>query len=337
MFKQFQLTGILFITGLMSLISCGERTGDNYKPDNYNYALDSASSKTVDHLFFVGKYGGQTSVYKFEFSNSEYKIFWYTPEETVVKLLYSDDLKNIFFLTVKKIGISKGVSFVRGIKLYRLNTEFSEVELISELGDAVQVLTQWVGMNYNIQLTKFDLKIASYMIKINQIYSPFGKLLNDYVETFDFINDKYPQFDIQHISLSSPSGNFGITHVNDSIFLKIGTSGQNVYIDSTAETLRNIKWSYDENYVFFTSGTESSGNISNPAYSMYVYNVADKKLVKKWNSRSRKNFILVNDLLIFNDSFLNQSIIVLYNFLKDEEIGKIKIRGGCGLTGIPIY
>ena len=320
----------------MSLISCGERTNDNYNPENYHYTLESAVSRTVDHLFFVGKYGGQAGVYKFEFSNNEHKIFWYSPEETVVNLLYSDDLKNAFFLTVKKTGISKGVSFVRGIKLYRLSTEFSEVEFISEPGDAVQVLAQWVGMNYNIQLTRFDLKIASYVIKINQIYSPFGKLLNDYVETFDFINDEYPQFDIQNISLLSPSGNFGITQVKDSIFLRIGTGGQNVYIDSTAETLRNIKWSYDENYVFFAFGAETSGNVSNPLYSMYVYNVADKKLVKKWNSRSRKNFILVNDLLIFNDSFLNQSMIVLYNFLKEEEVGKIKIRGGCGLTGIPI-
>ena len=336
MFKRFQLTGILFIAGLMNLISCGDRTNYNYKPENYHYTLESGVSKTADHFFFVGMYGGQAAVYKFEFSNNEYKIFWYTPEETVVNLLYSDDLKNAFFLTVKKTGISKGVSFVRGIKLYRLSTEFSEVEFISEPGDAVQVLAQWAGMNYNIQLTRFDLKIASYIIKINQIYSPFGKLLNDYVETFDFINDEYPQFDIQNISLLSPSGNFGITQVKDSIFLRIGTGGQNVYIDSSTETLRNIMWSYDENYVFFTSSAKISGNVSNPLYSMYVYNVADKKLVKKWNSRSRKNFILVNDLLIFNDSFLNQSIIVLYNFLKEEEVGEIKIRGGCGLTGIPI-
>jgi hypothetical protein len=336
MFKRFQLTGILFFTGLISLISCGERTNDNYKPENYHYALESAISKTVDHLFFVGKYGGQAGVYKFQFSNNEYKIFWYTPEETVVNLLYSDDLKNVFFLTVKKIGVSKGVSFVRGIKLYRLDTELSEVKLISELGDAVQILTQWVGMNYNIQLTRFDLKIASYIEKINQIYSPFGKLLNEYVEIFDFINDGYPQFDIQNISTLSPSGNFSITKVKDSIFLKIGSGGQNVYIDSTAETLRNIKWSYDENYVFFTSGAETSGNVSNPVYSIYIYNVADKKLVKKWDSKIRKNFILANDLLLFNDSFLNQPMIVLYNFLKEEEVGEIKIRGGCGLTGIPI-
>ncbi|MCZ6703438.1 MAG: hypothetical protein O6940_10410 [Ignavibacteria bacterium] len=336
MFKRFQLPGILFFTGLMNLISCGERTNDNYKPENYHYALDSSVSTTVDHLFFVGMYGGQSGVYKFEFSNNEYKIFWYSPKEAVVNLLYSDDLKNAFFLTVKKIGISKGVSFIRGIKLYRLDTELSEVELISELGDAVQILAQWVETNYNFQLTRFDLKIASYIKKIDQIFSPFGKLLNENVETFDFINDGYPQFDIQQVSLISPSGNFGITQVNDSIFLNIGSSGQNVYIDSTAETLRNIKWSYDENYVFFASGAENSGNISNTVHSIYVYNVADKKLVMKWSSKSRKNFILANDLLLFNDSFLNHPIIVLYNFLKEEEVGEIKIRGGCGLTGIPI-
>ena len=336
MFNRFQFPGILLFTGLMSLISCGERTGDNYKPEDYHYVLDSALTKTVDNLFFVGKYGGQSGVYKFEFNNNEHKILWYTPEETVVNLLYSDDLKYVFFLTVKKIGISEGVSFIRGSKLYRLDTELSEVELISELGDAVQIFAQWVGMNYNIQFTRFDLKIASYIKKINQIYSPFGKLLSENVETLNYINDSYPQFDIQKVSLISPSGNFGITQVKDSIFLKIGGVGQNVYIDSTAETLRNIKWSYDENYVFFTSGTETTGNVTNPAYSIYIYNVADKKLVKKWNSKSGKNFILVNDLLLFDDSYLNQSMIVLYNFLKEEEVGEIKMRGGCGLTGIPI-
>ena len=65
MFKRFKLTGILFIAGLMGLISCGERTGDNYNPENYHYTLESAVSRTVDYLFFVGKYGGQVCVYKF--------------------------------------------------------------------------------------------------------------------------------------------------------------------------------------------------------------------------------------------------------------------------------
>jgi hypothetical protein len=282
----------------------------------------------------VGSYGGQPSIYKFDFNNLSYKIFWYSPKETVIKYLYSENFKYSFFLTARRIGTNSGLSFIRSIKLYRLDPDSSMVEQVSQVGDAIQIFAQWVEMNFMIQLTRFDLKIASHVNKVNQLYSPFGKKLNEEIEIFDFINDRYPQFDVGKISLISPSKNFGLTQSADSIFVKITNDEQKIFVDSTGESINKVKWSKNEDYVIFTVFKMKDDKSKSGSSKIFIYNLRDQKIETVEESTEEMDFIVTDDLLIFDSSSNYKSSITIYNFETGEEIYRININGGCGIINI---
>jgi len=312
-------------------ISCEKVSSDDENLKDYRSTVETTALKNIEYFFFVGKAGRETGLYKYNLNDNEYELFWSAAKENVVQLSYSDNLEYAFFITARRIGTKRGVSFIRRTKLYRLDLENSSIELIREIGDAVQLLATWLDNNYKIQLTQFDMKIASHIKKITQIYSPFGKLIKEETEIFDFIKDGYPQFEIKRTSLISPSSNFGITQSADSVFLSIAGAVDKVFIDSTASKINKVKWNSDESYVFFTANSIIENKFKKIPSTIYVYDVVNQKTVKKWDSEDKMNFIIANKLLIFDTSFKNQSAIGVYNYKKNEDVFRIQIKGSCGL------
>lgn len=335
MFKQSVTIFIIISCCLLIFISCEKESSDNEILKDYQSTVETTGLKEMEYFFFIGKSGSETGLYKYNFNDNEYELFWSAANETVVQLSYSDNLEYAFFITARRIGTKRGVSFIKRIKLYSLDLGNSSVELIRKIGNAVQLLANWLDNNFKIQLTRFDMKIASHINKINQIYSPFGKLLKEETETFDFIKDSYPQFEIKRTPLISPSGNFGITQSADSVFLSIAGAVGKVFIDSTASKINKVKWISDESYVFFTANPISENKIKKTSSTIYVYDVVNQKTVKKWDSEDKMNFIIANELLIFDISFNNQSAINVYNYKKNEDVSSIQIRDGCGLIHLP--
>jgi len=320
----------------MIFISCEKESSDDEYLKDYRSTVETTGLKNIEYLFFVGKAGRETGLYEYNFNENKYKLFWSVPKETVVQLSYSDNLEYAFFITVKKLGTKRGVSFIRDIKLYRLDLQNSSVELTREIGDAVQLFADWIDKNYKIQFTRFDMKIASRINKINQIYSPFGKLIKEDIGIFDFIKDGYPQFEIRRSSLISPSGNFEITQTADSVFLNIAGVEGKLFIDSTSSKINKVKWNSDESFVFFTANPSNENKLKKIPPTIYVYDVVNQKIVKKWEGEYKMNFIIVNELLIFDTSFNNRSAIGVYDFKKNEDINIIRIKGGCGTVNIPL-
>ncbi len=335
MFKRSVALFIFISCCLLIFISCEKESSDDDNLKDYQTTFETTPSKKIEYFFFVGKAGWETGLYKYNLNTNEYELFWSAAKENIIQLSYSDNLEYAFFITARRIGTKRGVSFIRRIKLYRIDLENSSVELVREIGDAVQLLTNWLDNNYRIQLTQFDMKIASHIKKINQIYSPFGKLIKEETETFDFIKDGYPQFEIKRTSLISPSGNFGITQSADSVFLSIAGVEGKVFIDSTGSKVKKVKWNSDESYVFFTADPVNESKFKKMPSTIYVYDVVNQKTVMKWDSEYKMNFFIANELLIFDTMVYNQSSIVVYDFSKDEDVNRIHIRGGCGLIYLP--
>ena len=333
--NSVRLKIILFISVLLVFVSCEKKSIEESDIQKYRSDTDSITTKKLNHIFFIGSYGGQFSIYKFELNDNSYEIFWYSPKETVVKYLYSRDFKYAFFLTARKIGTNRGLSFISGIKLYRLDPESLIVEELSNIGDAIQIFIQWTGLNLNIQLTRFDLKIASYIDKINQLYSPYGKLLKEDNEAFDFINDRYPQFDIGKVSFASPSGNFEVSQSADSIYLNIAYDEQKIFIDSFSESVNKIKWSNNEDYLVLTAFKKNDVKGKNGSYGLLVYNLRKQTLSKVVESTDKIDFIITDDLVIYESGSNFTSFLTVYNFEKDEEIYRININGGCALSTMP--
>jgi hypothetical protein len=326
----------LFVVSIvLMLVSCKNDSVEDNISENIQIDTESNSPQKIDHLYFVGSYGGQSSIYKFDFNTLSHKIFWYSPKETVINYLYSKNFRYSYFLTARRIGINRGLPFIRNIKLYRLDPESSTIEQVSIIGDAIQLFTQWVQMNFEIQLTRFDLKYASHVNKVNQLYSPYGKKLNEEVEVFDFIADRYPQFDVSKTSLSSPSGNLGLTQLGNSIFIEITNDEQKIFIDSTDETVNKVGWSKSEDYVIFTVVKKKDDRNIIAGSKIFVYNLRNQILEVAEESKEKIDFIIIDDLVIFENGSAFNSFLTIYNFEQGEEIHHINIQGGCGLSAMP--
>jgi len=319
---------------MMIFISCKKESSYYEKLKDYQSTVETTSSKKIENFFFVGQVGSETGLYKYNLKHNTYSPFWSASYENVIQLSYSDNLEYAYFLTARRIGTSQGVPFIRNINLYSLDLKHPSVELISKIGDVVQLSAYWLDNNYKIQFTQFDLKITSYMNKINQIYSPFGKLIKEDKEIFDFIKDGYPQFEKKLTSLISPSGNFGVTQSTDSVFLSIADAVERVFIDTTVGIINKVQWSSDEVYVFFRANSFNENKYKKIPSTIYVYDIVNQELVKKWDSEDTINFIITNDLLIFDTSINNQSAISVFNFKKNEDVAKLRVKGGCGIINI---
>ena len=333
MVKEHKCFRVILFVSLAFAFSCGEKS-DNGVKKYYQGKTDSAVTKEIESFYFVGSDWGRVGIYKYDLKNSNTEEFWSSNDESVVKLLYSDELDYAFFLAAKRFGVKGGVAFINDLKLYRIDLESSKVELTAEIGDAVQMYADWIGMNFQIQFTRFDMKFTSHINRFNRIYSPFGKLIKEEFEIFNFIEGGYPQFDIQRISLLSPSEKFGIKQRADSLYFLIADNQQKILIDSTGEFISNVKWSKDEEFLFFSTRNEVQQATEKAGSTLYVFNIEESKLVRSWNSESRMNFLITNKLLLFDSGVGNKTSVQIYNYRNDGEINEITLHRAVGLTDI---
>ncbi len=328
MLRKLTLKKILSLI-ILIFLSCGREEIDPQK------VLESlrteTETKSIKELFFVGKYGDRAGVYKYDFENKKHEIFWGTFRETVLKLSYDEAHEHLFFLTARSIGTRRGVSSIRNLKLYRIDLGKLTTELISEIGNVVQLYANWSDKNCKIQFTKFDLKYSSLIDKYTQVYSQFGKLLREEKESFNFISGSYPSFDLKQNSLISPSGNFGVKKLENEIYLNVSGSNESIFIDSSGSKVDKVGWSDEERYVFIRVKNKLTANES---ATIYIFDIINKNVMQKFSSESAMNFIVTKNLLIYDGITGGKSLIELFDFRKNEKVEPIKLRGNCGLQYI---
>ena len=332
MLKSVTIIFFLFVM-LSVFITCTEETAKD-KKEIIEPVKDTVEIKDPDQLFFVGNSGSYTGIYKYDFETDSYEIFWSARNESVVKLLYSDDLQYIFFLTARSYGIKNGISFINNIKLYKLIPELSLVEYITDIGDAIQVVAFWEGINFRIQFTSIDLRVATYINRMDQVYSPYGRLVQQTVDVFDYIKNGYPTFDAQPIPLFSPSGKFGFVQKDDELLFKNLKDQKEFFVDTLKGFVNKVSWMPGENYAVLTILIENTGG-DNPGSVLLLYNIAEHNTVKKWNSRSKINLLLMPTYLIYDMLNRGKSAVNIFNYKKLENLREITLRNGCGLTAVP--
>ena len=331
--KSFAILLMMLMCAVVFFISCTEDAADS-KKEIIKTAKDTSVVKEPDQLFFVGNNGVYTGIYRYDFNTDNYEMFWSARNESVVKLLYSDDLRYIFFLTARSFGIKNGISFINGIKLYKLIPDLSMVEFITDIGNAIQIFAYWEDLNFRVQFTSFDLKVATYINRTNQIYSAFGKLIQQTTDVFDFIKNGYPPFEVETSSALSPSGKFGFTKNDSLLYFNVIPDQKEFFVDTVKETVTKIKWGSDENYVFITTFDENRSEQEGNS-DLIVYNTLSHKLERKWSSNVKINYLLTDKYLIFDLFNKNKSSINIYNYIQFEDTKQISLRNGCGLTAVP--
>ncbi len=336
--KIIILTFILFFIGV--IISCTKEKTETSISDSTNVAIkDSVQKKNYDHFLFVGYYYGKPSVYKYQFVKKNYKIRWNDYKESVIILLFDPDKPASFFLTARGYGKAENHAYVNRIKLYRYDNKSDEITFIEEIGSGIQVSAEWndVG-NLEIQYTAVDKTVASFINKFRKIYNSYGMLVDDEMRAFDLAKEGYPELIPRRSSTISPSGKYGITINEDSLFVKKAVSDDKDFVDSISHNINNIGWNYDESFIFISTLDLTSKVKKDKVLQtseLFAYDIENKKLVAKWTGSGYKNFETLNDYLIFDNSFGNKSSICIYNYVKLDTLDVIKVYNGCGLSFIP--
>jgi hypothetical protein len=317
------------------LASCGKNKKEEPEPQ---------VKRNLSSFIFVGMAKHHAGLYKYNAGNNSYSVFWESREEKVSELSYSDNHNSAFFLTAIKEGKQGIFPFIKGARLYVIPDSTSKPEFVEEIGSGLQVFSRWESETvFRIVLNSWDKKVSTYINQKTIIFNTFGRILREETKTYDITTDGYPRLSQIKPDSLSPAGRFKVDYSQgkaDSLFLFDNKSNNKYYIKTLKKPVKEISWSDSRNYIFIstldvTASNKSIFTNSPNTSSLYIYSVPEKKIIKEWTGGGYKNFFTVGEFLIFDDGFRRNSSIYIYNYKDDKIIDHIKIKGGCGLRGIP--
>lgn len=343
MYRMLKISLSLLII-LFWVAGCREKPLKPVKTIPVKKEKPEVKQEKFDSFLFVGVILHKPGLYKFNVAEKRWTEFWSNYNEQVVELSYSPDRKSAFFLTAAHLGKKSFLPYIKRIKLYLVDLDSSKVEFIKNLGNGVQVFTQWENdTNFKIVVNRLDKIVPTYINQQTYIYNVFGKELLNEVQTYDLTRNGYPRPKHNLLKYESPNGDYRIVNSSkDSTNLYLENLSEKTYnfIARTSQKLNNFAGSNDGNYLIFSTIDITAGNktlkTKEPATSnLYIYDVKQNKIVKEWKGAGVKNFFIKNDFLIFDNGFDEKSSITIINYRTLKVYSMIKLRSGCGLRNIP--
>jgi hypothetical protein len=183
-----------------------------------------------------------------------------------------------------------------------------------------------------------DKTIANYVNQYTKVYDHYGKLVDSEIRTFDILKSGFPQLVPPRSPSLSPSGKFGVSFKQDSVFLKSAGSDSLKFVSVMKHNLNKLKWGEDEKYLIFSTLDLNNETLKtkNPETSeLFIYSLEADSLIGAFGGAGIKNFVTLNDLLIFDNGFNNNSIINIFDLKKKKIVNSIKTVSGAGLVIIP--
>jgi hypothetical protein len=237
------------------------------------------------------------------------------------------------------MGERANFPFFNRLKLFIISPDLSETKQIDDLGSGLQFTTRWnEDNNLEVIYTSVDKTTASYVNQYTRIYDHYGKLVDSNIKTYDIQKSGFPRLLPPQNSTISPSGNFGVSFREDSVFLKSASADSLKFITVITLDLNKIKWSDDENYLFISTISLENESIKtkNPETSvLFIYSLSADSVISRFGGTGVKNFFSMNDLLIFDNGFGYNSVINIFDLTQNKIIDVINPKHGSGLVFIP--
>lgn len=323
---------------ILLFLSCND-PDKNKKQPGTDEIKDSLATGYTNSFLFLTEWFDKVGVYKYNISKKKYSPVWWHPRENVVMLVYKPGKHPSYFLTSDKIGTRGNFPSFGGLKLFIISNDLKEIKQIDEIGDGIQFTARWnEDDNLDLIFTEVDKTIASYVNQFTKVYDHYGKLIDSEIKTFDILKNGFPQLVPPKNSTISSSGKYGITIKGDTLFIKTASTDTLEFATVLKHSLNKLKWSDDEDYLFISTLDLNNESIKtkNPETSeLFIYSLAADSLIDAFGGSGVKSFFTLNDLLIFDDGFDNNSTISIYDLNQLKIIDIIKPRGGCGLFFIP--
>jgi hypothetical protein len=327
----------LFIFLLIYCISACD-SADEQKKSNTEIA-DTKSASDFNSFLFLTEWFDKVGVYKYEIEKKKYSPVWWHPRENVVLLVYKPGNFPAYFFTAQRMGERANFPLFSRLKLFIISPDLSETKQIDKLGNGLQFTARWNSdNNLEVIYTSVDKTIASYINQYTKVYDHYGKLIDSDLKTFDMEKSGFPELLPPRNKTLSPSGNFGVSFREDSVFLKTAGSDSISFIAVMEHNLNKISWSDDEKFLLISTlnlENETTKTKKPETSELFIYSLSADTLVDVFGGSGLKNFFSTNDLLIFDNGFGNNSVINIYNFNKQAVVDSIRTKEGCGLVAMP--
>ena len=335
----FSLLKILIVLICTLLIPACNTSDNKDKKSETDQDRDSLSIDNNSFLFLT-EWFDKVGVYSYNLSEKKYKPAWWHPRENVVMLIYRPGNYPAYFLTSEKTGIKANFPFFNRLKLFIISHDLSETKQIDNLGSGLQFTARWNDdENLEVICTALDKTIASYVNQYTKVYDHYGKLVDSEVKTFDIEKSGFPQLIPPRNSTISLSGKYGVSFKSDSVFLKTGGTDSLKFVTIIKHNLNKLRWSDDEEYLFISTldlNNETIKTRSPETSELFIYSLQADSLIGAFGGAGIKNFLTLNDLLIFDDSFNNNAVINIFDLKQAKVIDVIKPKSGCGLVTLPM-
>ena len=330
---------IISVFLLIMLFAACNQSDKNEKQNGTDESKDTLSTNNKNSFLFLTEWFGKVGVYKYDISKKKYSPVWWHPRENVVMLVYKPGKQPAYFLTSDKIGTRGNFPSFSDLKLFIISQDLTEIKQIDDIGDGIQFTALW-NDDENLELiyTSNDLSIASYVNQYTRVYDHYGKLYDSAIKTFDIQKSGFPELVPPKNSTISPSGKFGVSFRTDSLFLKTAGTDTLNFVTVLKHNLNKIKWSDHDEYLFISTLDLNNEIVKtkNPETSeLFIYSLTADSIIGMFSGAGVKNFFSMDDLLIFDDGFANNSVINIFDIKEKKITEVIKPRDGCGLVFLP--
>lgn len=330
---KFILINILII---FLFISC--KSGNEKNPDD-DPAIKEASSaivKDVKGFYFVGMYSRIPSIYYYDFKEDKIKLIKSNKAEKIYEIELAPDGNAFFYLTYKELNRKIAIPEINGIKIFRYEPAVEKSELLQTLKPAIQLYSYWMDNDrYRVVAISFDEVVASYINKNAITFNYFGKLLSDENELFDIVKNGYPVVESPALSNISPMKRFEIISKSDTLFLRNNYDGTDKKLNLLKNNLARLNWADNLKNVVFMMKNNSSDK-TDISHTLILYDLLKKKIVKTFEEKGIKSFMLLGDYLIYDFKSAQHTAINIFKLSSMEIIKTLSLKDGCALKSLPV-
>jgi len=321
---------------LLLMISCRSSNDKNPEDDPAIIEAKSAVVKNIKGFYFAGMNKKIPSVYYYDFESDKISLIKSNNEEKLYELEISPDGNTFYYLTFKELNRKIAIPEINGIKIFRFEPAINKSELIQSLKPAIQLYSYWMDNDrFRVVAVSFDDIVASYINKNTLTFNYFGKLLSDENELFDLVKNGYPVVETPPLQNESPLKRFGIVSKNDSLFVKNNYDNSERKLNLIKNNLVKIAWADNLQQVIFMM-KEPSSDKTDISHRIIIYDLLKKKIVKTFEEKGIKSFLLLGDYLMYDFKSAQNNAINIFKLSSMNNYKTISLKDGCALKSLPI-
>lgn len=330
--KFFLINFLIFFL----LLSCRKSSENDPADDPALKDVKAANLKDVKGFYFVGMNSKIPSIYYYDFVADKIKLVKSKKDEKIYELELSPDGNTFFYLTYSELNKKIAIPEINGIKIFRYEPAIEKSELLQSLKPAIQLYSYWMdNERFRVVAISFDEIVASYLNKNALTFNYFGKLLSDENELFDLVKTGYPVVESASLNNVSPMKRFEVIAKNDSLYIRNNYDGVDKKLNLLKNNLVKIGWADNfQNMVLFMK--QPSSDKTDASHNLIIYDLLKKKIVKTFEEKGIKSFVLLGDYLIYDYKSSQNFSINIFQLSLMKNIKTLSLKDGCALKSLPI-